>query len=117
MAWVAARCCWAHPWPASVRSIARPSPCGCWLPTARWCWSAPAANAARRLLPLVCWLANHLAQRGHALQAGQTVTTGSWTGQRPWGEAREWRAEFAGIGEIVVRPQRQRDSNEKETTC
>ncbi len=63
-------------------------------------------NAARRLLPLVCWLANHLAGRGQALQAGQTVTTGSWTGQRPWGEAHELRAEFPGIGDIVVRPRR-----------
>lgn len=63
-------------------------------------------NAARRLLPLVCWLANHLAQRGQALRAGQTVTTGSWTGQRPWGATRELRVAFAGIGEVLVRPHR-----------
>lgn len=63
-------------------------------------------NAARRLLPLVCWLANHLAQRGQALRAGQTVTTGSWTGQRPWGAARALHVLFPGIGEVLVRPRR-----------
>jgi 2-keto-4-pentenoate hydratase len=60
-------------------------------------------NAARRLLPLLCWLANHLAGRGIPLRAGQTVTTGSWTGARAWGPARALRAEFAGIGQVEVR--------------
>ena len=61
-------------------------------------------NLAQRLLPLLCWLANHLAARGLPLRAGQTVTTGSWTGVRPWGSSRHVVADFAGIGQVHVRP-------------
>lgn len=60
-------------------------------------------NVASRLMPLVHWLANHLAGRGLPLCAGQTVTTGSWTGARAWGSARHAAAHFSGIGQVHMR--------------
>lgn len=60
-------------------------------------------NIASRLIPLLCWLANHLAARGLPLCAGQTVTTGSWTGVRTWGSATQAVAHFTGIGQLRLR--------------
>lgn len=60
-------------------------------------------NLATRLLPLLTWLANHLVGRGLPLRAGQTVTTGSWTGVRTWGAARHVEADFEGIGRVHLR--------------
>lgn len=57
-------------------------------------------NLANRLMPLLQWLANHLAARGLPLRAGQTVTTGTWTGVRPWGVAQCAIAHFPGIGQV-----------------
>jgi len=61
-------------------------------------------NLATRLMPLVCWLANHLAARELHLRAGQIVTTGSWTGVRAWGTCRHVTADFPGIGCVELRP-------------
>ncbi len=59
-------------------------------------------NLANRLAPLLHWLANHLAGRGLPLRAGQTVTTGSWTGARTWGAARHAVADFDCIGQVHI---------------
>lgn len=63
---------------------------------------AVGGNALPRLLPLLVWLANHLAGRGVPLTTGQVVTTGSCTGKRPWGDAREVRVDFESVGRLVV---------------
>jgi len=53
-----------------------------------------------RLLP---WIATHCAQRAKPLQAGDVVTTGSWTGMEFARAGDEIVARFPGIGEARVR--------------
>ncbi|MBN9412035.1 MAG: fumarylacetoacetate hydrolase family protein [Burkholderiales bacterium] len=60
------------------------------------------------LVPLLVWLANHLAARGQPIRAGNVVTTGSWMGKRGaledgTGAVREVRTRFEGVGELRVR--------------
>ncbi|GAC1344980.1 MAG: fumarylacetoacetate (FAA) hydrolase [Acetobacteraceae bacterium] len=60
-------------------------------------------NPAGDMLRLVLWLANTGARWAGGLQAGQVVTTGSWTGKdfaKPGSEA---RIRFERCGEAVVR--------------
>lgn len=57
----------------------------------------PYGNPAR-LLP---WARTHAASRG-GLQAGDLVTTGSWTGMDFVRQGAEVRAVFPGVGEAVV---------------
>jgi 2-keto-4-pentenoate hydratase len=52
--------------------------------------------------PLV-WLANHLAQLGRGLRAGEIVTTGSCAGVHALVPAQQAVAEFAGLGCVSIR--------------
>ncbi len=54
------------------------------------------------LLPVV-WLANHLAQLGRGLRAGEIVTTGSCSGVRTVALEQTVSAHFSGLGAAVVR--------------
>lgn len=60
-------------------------------------------NPAGDLLRLLTWLADHCAQRGLPITAGQVVTTGSCTGMMfaPAGTA--VRGSLEGLGECVLR--------------
>ncbi|QYU66897.1 hypothetical protein J4558_18305 [Leptolyngbya sp. 15MV] len=59
------------------------------------------ANPAGDPLASLTRLANHLPQFGLHLQAGQVVTTGSWTGLL-WVEAGRVVGGYDGFGEVVV---------------
>lgn len=60
-------------------------------------------NTAGDLFRLLVWLAEHLAQRGQGLRAGDVVTTGSWTGMHFAGPAKHVTIRFSGIGGAEVR--------------
>jgi 2-keto-4-pentenoate hydratase len=49
------------------------------------------------------WIANHLAQLGRGLRAGEIVTTGSCAGAHPMGAGHEAVATFTGLGSVSVR--------------
>lgn len=51
---------------------------------------------------LLCWLANHAAQRGRPLKRGDIVTTGSHTGMYDAPPGAEVMARFDGIGEASL---------------
>ena len=59
-------------------------------------------NPAVDLLRLLTWLANHCAQRGKPLQAGQVVTTGSCTGMLFAPAGAGVRGEIDGVGAVEV---------------
>lgn len=59
-------------------------------------------NAARDLMRLLVWLANHASARGHGLRTGDVITTGSWVGLRPVGPDTHVVAAFDGLGEVEV---------------
>jgi 2-keto-4-pentenoate hydratase len=52
--------------------------------------------------PLLGWLANHCAQRGHMLKAGDLITTGSHTGIQIAPPGEPVRARFARLGEAQL---------------
>lgn len=54
------------------------------------------------LKPLV-WIANHLAEMGRGLRAGEIVTTGSCAGVHALAATQEAIAEFDGLGRVSVR--------------
>ena len=64
---------------------------------------ARTANPAGDMLRLLVWLANTGAHWAGGLQAGQVVTTGSWTGKDFAPAGAEVRAVFEHCGEAVVR--------------
>lgn len=59
-------------------------------------------NTAGDPLRGVVWLANHLAERGQPLRAGQLVTTGSTTGLLWVSPGAAIEAEFPGLGAVRV---------------
>jgi 2-keto-4-pentenoate hydratase len=60
---------------------------------------AAGSHPTGRLWEMVAWAVSHCAGRGMPLQAGDIVTTGSWTGLVPIAPGEEAVARFAGIGE------------------
>ena len=61
------------------------------------------SNTAGDLLRLLPWLANEGAARTGGLQAGQWVTTGSWTGSLVVEAHATVEARFAGLGSVSAR--------------
>lgn len=61
------------------------------------------ANVLGNPLNALAWLANHLAGRGHALKAGQWITTGAATGPLPAPVGSTVTADFANLGTVEVR--------------
>jgi 2-keto-4-pentenoate hydratase len=59
-------------------------------------------NSAGDAIRLLLWLANGGAANQGGLQAGATVTTGSWTGTLFAGPGTHVRASFEGLGEAVL---------------
>lgn len=57
------------------------------------------SHPTRDLAAMLAWGVDHCAARGMPLQAGDVVTTGSWTGVTPLHPGEEAVARFAGIGE------------------
>lgn len=51
------------------------------------------------LWTMMAWAVDHCAERGMPLEAGDLVTTGSWTGIAPVARGEQVVARFAGIGE------------------
>ena len=64
---------------------------------------ARTGNPAGDMVRLLVWLANTGARWAGGLQAGQVVTTGSWTGKDTVPGGAEARAVFARCGEVAVR--------------
>jgi 2-keto-4-pentenoate hydratase len=60
-------------------------------------------NAARDLLRLLTWQANHVARRSGGLRAGDVVTTGSFTGVQLVQPGDEVSVMFSGVGSVSVR--------------
>jgi 2-keto-4-pentenoate hydratase len=52
---------------------------------------------------LLAWLAGHAADRGHALEAGDVVTAGTWTGLVAAAPGQTIDVEFPGIGAATAR--------------
>ncbi len=76
-------------------------------PSAKNLWHAPTArvDGARKMNPLVSasWLANHLAQEGRGLRAGQIVLTGSLV-KTIWLDAGATvTMDLSGLGAVEVR--------------
>lgn len=61
--------------------------------------SAVGSHATGRLWEMLAWAVHHAAARGLPLQAGDLVTTGTWTGLSPIARGEEAVARFPGIGE------------------
>lgn len=61
--------------------------------------SAVGTHPTGRLWEMLAWAVGHCAARGVPLQAGDIVTTGSWTGLAPLRRGEEALARFPGIGE------------------
>ncbi len=61
------------------------------------------ANPGGEMLRLVVWLANEGTHWAGGLQAGQVVTTGSWTGKDYTKPGSEVVAHFARCGDAIVR--------------
>ena len=59
-------------------------------------------NPAGDIVELAVWLANHLAETGAGLRAGDYVTTGSYTGMAPVPPGKAAEAHFATIGSVSV---------------
>lgn len=59
-------------------------------------------NSAGDAVNLLIWLANGGAASQGGLQAGATITTGSWTGTLFVGPGTHVRASFDGVGEAVL---------------
>jgi 2-keto-4-pentenoate hydratase len=57
------------------------------------------SHPTRDLAAMLAWGVGHCTARGMPLQAGDVVTTGSWTGVTPLHPGEEAVARFAGIGE------------------
>lgn len=64
--------------------------------------STTGGNPAADVWRMLAWLAQHCAQRGHPLRAGQIVTTGSCTGMLFAPEGAAVVAELAGIGRVEL---------------
>lgn len=64
---------------------------------------AVGGHPARELPAMVAWAVRHCARRGMPLQAGDVVTTGSWTGLTAVMPVEEIVAAFPGIGEARLR--------------
>lgn len=60
-------------------------------------------HPTRDLPQMVAWAVRHCARRGMPLQAGDVVTTGTWTGLTVVKPGEEVLATFAGIGEARLR--------------
>jgi 2-keto-4-pentenoate hydratase len=60
-------------------------------------------NAARDLLRLLTWQANHVVRRCGGLQAGDVVTTGSFTGVQMVPPGADVSVVFPGVGSVAVR--------------
>jgi 2-keto-4-pentenoate hydratase len=65
----------------------------------------PASRVMGNPLAAVSWLSEHLITRGHVLEAGQVVLTGSLTGHHtvPTGRISEYTADFGTLGSVSVR--------------
>lgn len=61
------------------------------------------SNTAGDLLRLLPWLATEGAARTGGLQAGQWITTGSWTGNTPAGKNSSVDVQFSTLGRVEVR--------------
>jgi 2-keto-4-pentenoate hydratase len=61
--------------------------------------SAIGSHPTGSLWEMVAWAVEHCASRGMPLQAGDLVTTGSWTGVMPLAPGEEVVVRFEGIGE------------------
>lgn len=60
-------------------------------------------NTAQDLLRLLVWLANHCAERGDGLKAGDVITTGTFTGLIPVSAGMTVQVTFAGVGAVRLR--------------
>lgn len=60
------------------------------------------ANVLGNPLNSLAWLANHLAKRGHALKAGQWITSGAATGPIPAPVGSTVTADFGKLGKVEV---------------
>lgn len=60
------------------------------------------ANVLGNPLNALAWLANHLAKRGHAIKAGQWVTSGAAIGPIPAPAGSTVTADFGDLGKVVV---------------
>ena len=65
--------------------------------------SGSSGDAMGHPLQSLAWLANHLADRGQGLVAGQVVTTGSCTGIAPLAEGATAVADFGQLGRVELR--------------
>lgn len=61
------------------------------------------ANVLGNPLNALAWLANHLADRGRGLEAGQLITTGAVTGPLPAPVGSTVTADFGALGSVEVR--------------
>ena len=50
----------------------------------------------------IAWLANHLAEYGVALEAGQCIMTGSWTKPLPITKGEQWETHFSSVGMVTA---------------
>ena len=80
-------------------SPAKPSPSSS---TASSAFERTGSNTAGDLLRLLPWLANEGAARTGGLQAGQWITTGSWTGSLVVEARATVGATFASLGTVTV---------------
>ena len=57
---------------------------GCWVgPEPRGVWLPTVLTVRHASVLQLCWLANHLRERGHTLEKGHIVATGTVTGLTP----------------------------------
>ena len=61
--------------------------------------AATGSHPTGQLWEMVAWAVEHCAARGLPLQAGDLVTTGSWTGMTPLAQGEAVVVRFEGIGE------------------